>query len=433
MMRRLAPLLAAAALVWAPTAASAQQTPSAGSIDVVELAGVLDRPLLAYALDRLTEAESDGASLLVYQIDSIGGAKIAPDGGLPELFVRIRDAKVPVAVQIGPRRAHAGGVAMFLAAAAHITSIGPSGRVYSPFPIDSAHPERGRSVDQEAFTRVSVKRGRTPKLDATFPMGANASLQNGLVDVITPSLPELFKFANGRSVTLASGPVVLSLPEDGVDVRFHQPGPVRRLLHSLADPALLYLLLISAVMLAVFELFQKGFGVAGGTAILLGVAAIYGLTVVPLTLLGGTLLAVGTLLLTFDVLRNELLWPTWLGLVAFMAGSLTWLPAGQDALRLSPWMAGFATIGAFIFYVPTMTYVRRSALPRTISEDVTAALLGGSGMVRSMLNPEGYVMVDGELWRAKSADGTRVRVGEHVIVSGIEGTTLLVQGAPSEN
>lgn len=433
-MRRLAALSIAVALIGVPAAvARAQGTPAVGTIDVVELAGVLDRPLLAYALDRLDAAERDGARLIVFQMDSVGGVKVAPDGGLPELFTRIRKATVPVAVQIGPRRAHAGGISMFLAAAAHITSIGPSGRVYSPFPIDAGHPGRGRADDEATFVRAAVERGRTPDLNAAFPMGANAALTHGFVDVVTPSLPELFKHANGRTVTLASGPVTVALPEDGVDVRFHQPGPIRRLLHSLADPALLYLLILGAVMLAVFELFQRGFGVAGGTAVLLGVCAIYGITIVPVTLVGGALFLVGAALLTFDVVRNELLWPSWGGLAAFLAGSLLWLPDGQVPLRMSPWLAAFGTIGAFIFFVPTMTFVRRSAMPRTISADVSAALIGGAGMVRSMLNPEGYVMVEGDLWRARSVDGTRVRVGEHVIVSGIEGTTLLVQGAPSDN
>lgn len=432
-MRRSALLLLVGTLLGVPaTAAFAQAEAPAATIEVVELAGVLDRPLLAYALERLDAAERDGARLIVFQLDAIGSVKVAPESGPPALFTRIRDAKIPVAVHIGPRRATAGGLAVHLAAAAHIASIGPSGRVFSPFPIDAAHPERGRR-DEEPLVRAAVARGRTPKLENVYPLGANAALGAGLVDLVVPSLPELFKRADGRTVTLPSGPVTLDLPEAGVDVRFHQPGPVRRMLHALADPALLYLLLLSAVMLVVFELFQKGFGVAGGTAILLGACAIYGFSVVPLTLLGGALLLVGMLLLTFDVIRNELLWPTWLGLAALTAGSLTWLPNGQEALRLSPWMAAFGAVGAFIFFVPTMTYVRRSALPREISAEVSGALIGGTGMVRSMLNPEGYVVVGGDLWRARSADGTRVRVGEHVVVAGIEGTTLLVQGAPSEN
>ena len=121
-------LLAATCLVALASVARAAEAPKTGNIDVVELAGVLDRPLMAYALDRLDQAEREGARLLVYQLDSIGGVKVSRNGELPELITRVRDAKIPVAVNIGPRRAHAGGAAAFLAAAAHVASIGPSGR-----------------------------------------------------------------------------------------------------------------------------------------------------------------------------------------------------------------------------------------------------------------------------------------------------------------
>ena len=50
-----------------------------------------------------------------------------------------------------------------------------------------------------------------------------------------------------------------------------------------------------------------------------------------------------------------------------------------------------------------------------------------------MLNPEGFVLVDGELWRARSEDGTRMRVGETVTVSRIDGVVLIVRAAFSGN
>lgn len=424
-------LLAATSLLLLAGMAHAADAPKTGTIDVVELAGVLDRPLMAYALDRLDQAEREGARLLVFQVDSIGGVKVSPAGNEPELVRRVLNSTIPVVVNIGPRRAHAGGAAMFLAAAAHVASIGPSGRVYNPFPLDSAHPGPSATL-KETYGRLASVRGRTTTLDGPFPLGANDALAAGLVDLVSPSLPDLFKRLQGRTLRTPHGPMVLDLPEKGVDVRFHQPGPVRRLLHALADPALLYLLLMGAAMLAVFEIFQRGFGIAGGTAIFLGVGALYGLSVLPVTILGGGLLAVGLLLLTFDVIRNELLWPSWIGLAAFTGGSVTWLPGGQDALRLSPWMVGTGAVWTFLFFVPIMTFVRRAAAPIPVSSEVTEQLIGGTGMVRSMLNPEGYVQVSGEMWRARSVDGVRVRVGENVIVSGIEGTTLIVQsGTPS--
>ncbi|MGZ4145892.1 MAG: NfeD family protein, partial [Actinomycetota bacterium] len=78
-----------------------------------------------------------------------------------------------------------------------------------------------------------------------------------------------------------------------------------------------------------------------------------------------------------------------------------------------------------------MTVVRRARKP--IGAEVKAELIGEGGEVRSMLNPEGFVLVEGELWRARSEDGSRMRVGIPVTVSRIDGTVLIVRATVSGN
>jgi len=54
-------------------------------------------------------------------------------------------------------------------------------------------------------------------------------------------------------------------------------------------------------------------------------------------------------------------------------------------------------------------------------------LIGSSAQVDSPLAPEGTVLVHGELWRARSADG--INIASHTIVQvvGLSGHLLLVQ------
>jgi membrane-bound serine protease (ClpP class) len=54
-------------------------------------------------------------------------------------------------------------------------------------------------------------------------------------------------------------------------------------------------------------------------------------------------------------------------------------------------------------------------------------LLGSSAVVESDLAPEGTVLVAGELWRARSVDGTTMASGEQVEVAAIEGHLVLVK------
>ena len=59
-------------------------------------------------------------------------------------------------------------------------------------------------------------------------------------------------------------------------------------------------------------------------------------------------------------------------------------------------------------------------------------MIGKRGKARERLNPEGYISVRGELWRAESVNGEwPVEKGARVTIRGIRGLTLLVE--PEKN
>lgn len=57
----------------------------------------------------------------------------------------------------------------------------------------------------------------------------------------------------------------------------------------------------------------------------------------------------------------------------------------------------------------------------------TLDLIGATGLVQSALAPEGAVIIDGELWRARATDGSIMAVHERVRVIGVEGHLVLVE------
>ena len=54
------------------------------------------------------------------------------------------------------------------------------------------------------------------------------------------------------------------------------------------------------------------------------------------------------------------------------------------------------------------------------------ALIGAVAVVTAPCRPEGQVRVNGELWRARCEAGAPI--GERVLITGLDGLTLLVQG-----
>jgi membrane-bound serine protease (ClpP class) len=186
-------------------------------------------------------------------------------------------------------------------------------------------------------------------------------------------------------------------------------------------------MLLAGILLVVFEIFQPGFGVAGVTGSLLLVGAAYGLIVLPVSPWAILALAAGAALLTVDVRLNGLGPPTVAGMLLFTLGSMFVFPGPAGELRIPRWLIGFGAGSALVFFVPVMTMVRRQRRP--VGTMARQSLVGQTGQVRSMLNPEGYVWVAEGLWRARAGDEERLRVGEDILVTGIDGLLLTVRRA----
>lgn len=394
-------------------------------VDVVEVVGPVDASINRYLLERVEEANERGIELLVLQVDSLGLLKVADDEPLPEVVRAIRDSAVPVAVHIGPRRARAAGGVVAMVEAAHIAAIGPSSRIDLTAPIDLARTDVDPLEELQLLADLARSRGR-PGAFERKTYSANESLDAGAVDMVSPSVANMLTRVDGTTVTTSSGPQLIEVPKDLATIRFWQPGPVRRTLHAFANPALAYLLLVTGIMLLVFEMSQPGFGVAGGTAFSLLAAGAFGFTVLPAVWWAMGLLLLGSALMWIDVVRDELLIPTWTGLIAFGVGSVALLPRTSEATTLPLWIALATTAGIFVFFAPVMTLVKRQRRPITTA--TKRRLIGESGQVRSMLNPEGYVMVGEELWRARLEPAGRLRVGEQITVTGVDGAVLIVSG-----
>jgi membrane-bound serine protease (ClpP class) len=138
---------------------------------------------------------------------------------------------------------------------------------------------------------------------------------------------------------------------------------------------------------------------------------------VALVVLGLVLYAVDTAIAGFGPV-------TLAATVAFVAGSVWFYDA--DALALNGWLIASTTATVAVFFVFVMTsLLRAQAGPEGVAVD---DLVGRPGIVRSVLNPEGHVYIDGALWRARwTGDARRAKVGTPVRVHAVDGAVLLVE------
>ena len=412
--------IAVLATLWAASAPATGATTPDGSggagvtrrfVDVVELSGYLDRIELDFLNESLDEAESAGAEAIVIQLDS--GGVLVSQADLDALVRRIDDAAVPVVVWVGPSGAVARGGSARLVTGAPLAGLAPGSRlgpVEEPGSGSVPAALRNGSIGaEEAFDQGIVGLSRQQAAD----------LQNLLISLDG-------KVVAGRTLDTADfqpsaegGDPEATL---NVQARLSKLPFGDRLLHTVASPAVAYLLLCAALVLLVFEFFTAGVGVAGVVGAVSLILASYGLAVLPTSPVGLLLMVIGIFGFSVDVQTGVPRVWTGLGAVAFTAGSLLLFDDGV-AVGWIPLVAGVVVVALIML----------AGLPGTVRSRFSTPTIGRSSMIGEMgqavagLDPEGVVRVRDALWPARTNRATPIAEGEAVRVVGIDGVRLEVE------
>src|SRR6266700_1354262 len=376
-------------------------------VEVFTLSGVLDRPTLGALRRAVDAAPGRGTRVFLIQLDSFGGLGVDPAA----VEAVVAGSRVPLAVWVGPRAAQAGGAAAFLLAKADVVTASHQARIGPALPAELGH---GRHASAEA---ALFGASGLPAAASTGMIGGAEAVRAGLAAYEAESLPAAITGLNGRQ---ADG-VAIQVPR--FEVRFLSQSLFDRVRHGLANPTLAYLLLLAAASCLSFEWFQSGFGVAGVAGVLVGLLAIYSLVVLPTNWLALAVLVAGTIAFTADTARGGLGAVTALATVLTGVGSW-WLFSSPSALlRVDGRLAVLGTLWSVSWFVVILTMLLRSQRQAPTG---TQALVGAHGVVRSVLNPGGIVVIDGAMWRAALADGGLLPTGQRVHVDAVENGILQV-------
>jgi membrane-bound serine protease (ClpP class) len=387
-------------------------------VEILPLQGFIDPPTSAQILDVLELAEAEGSVLVVLQLDAPGGVSVDSD----ELLAAIDASTVPVAVLVGPlgQGPTAAGAAGLLWLAADVRALAFDAEVGPVAPDDLADLDD----DLVAVRATSLARDGDDEAAITSLLdGAVAAEQleaAGTADLTVAGLEALLLELDGTEVAGQQ----LTIQGEEVGVRFHSLGLIRRLLHAATTAPFIYLLLVVGLGMLLFEAFQPGFGVAGLAGVITAGIGVFGLTVLPVTWWAVALVVLGLLLYAVDTAVAGFGPWTAAATAAFVVGSLYFYDA--PVLDLPVWLVVATAVTVFAFFVFVMTSILRAqAGPEGVAVD---DLVGRAGIVRSVLNPEGHVYLDGALWRARwTGESKRAKVGTPVRVHGVEGSVVLVE------
>ncbi|MCS7149413.1 MAG: nodulation protein NfeD [Caldimicrobium sp.] len=372
---------------------------------------------ISYALNY---AQEKRGKALVVELDTPGGLV----DSTREIVKDFLQSEIPVIVYVSPQGARAASAGVFILLASHVAAMAPSTHVGAAHPVElsgKADPKMMEKIanDLAAWAKnLAETKGRNPQF-AEFAVKESKSitereaLQQGVIEIVASNLDELIKQLEGRKVKIKDKEVILSLKEGKLETI--KEDLKTRFLKVLANPNLVYFLLMLGLLGIYFELSHPGAifpGVFGAICLIL---AFLGLSIIPMNYAGLALILLSGLLffLETQITSHGLL--TLAGVISLLLGSLILFGHNPPALRVyKPFLLTVVTTFALLFggitYLAVKTLKKR---PVSGSE----GLIRKKGKAISHINTShGKVFVEGEIWQAISdeeiPEGTPVEIVE---------------------
>ena len=402
---------------------------AAPPVSLIELDGAIT-PITVRLLDTaIARARTERSQALVVMLNTPGGL----ERSMRSMVQSILNADIPVIVYVGPTGARAASAGVFITMAGHVAAMAPATNIGAAHPVAAGGGQMDKEMskkvenDAAAFARsIATERGRNVEwaekaVRSSVSATEREAVKLKVVDLVADSVPDLLAKIDGRVVKTPKGSVTLATKDAVVTpiaVGFRD-----RFLALITDPNVAYILMMVGMLGIFFELSTPGAilpGVLGGISLILAFFAFQSL---PINWAGLLLILFGLALLIAEIkiISHGIL--TIGGVVSMVLGSMMLYDAPETGLRIS-WLVIIPTVGAMAGLVIAAVSMGLRALYRPASTGA-AGMMGQVGVVKRALDPEGQVLIDGELWQAVAEDGP-VAAGEMVRVARMDGLTLTV-------
>ena len=440
---RRATVLAAFALgVWmAPLAAildAAQDNPR--HIVVAEYDGIIHPIAAEFFDDVLARADGSGAIATVITLRTPGGLV----DSTRTIVSRMISARAPVVVFVSPGGGRAASAGFLIILAADVAVMSPGTHIGAAHPVPAGGESSGGEVmaeksaqDTAAYARsIAEARQRNASLAAAAVIESRAFTEREaldakppLIDFVAADVDDLLGQLDGRVVRRFDGRTV-TLSTRGATRQRVEMSRRQSILGTLAHPQIAYLLLTFGMLGLIVEFWNPGLiapGVAGAVCLLL---AFFAFQVLPISLTGVLLIALGLALLGAEVISPAFGALGVAGIIALLAGSLL-ITREVPGITVSynvilPAVAAVAAV---------VGGLGRLALKAQRQPSVAGAeaLVGRQGVALTPIGPQqaGQISINGEIWRAVST-GT-VLTSQPARVTACEGLTLHVLPVETAN
>lgn len=387
----------------------------------------------------VSKAKKVNANAILIVLDTPGGLLTSTR----QMVQTILNSEIPIIVWVGPKGARAASAGAFITMAADVAAMAPATNIGAAHPVTAGISADKPEAEDTAKTKIlndtialaesiATARGRNIEMARSFVLAsesitASDALEHNVIDVIASDEADLLKKINQRQI-IRDGAQARTLVTEDVKILHLDRTLRQQVLEMISDPNVFYLLFLAGLIGLGFELTHPGSifpGVFGAICLLLALIA---MSMLPVNSGGLGLIVVGIVLLIAELFVPSFGALGIGGFIAFFLGS-TLLFDKESGLSISIWtilpvMGGIALLGWFVALV-TLRALKASV--STGSQGLTEWIGRSVTAHRDFVESNGYVRIDGELWKAVSRSTVPVRADDRLKVVAVNGLELTVE------
>jgi membrane-bound serine protease (ClpP class) len=389
----------------------------------LQVSDAISTAVAEFIIDGLQQASDTDAAGIIIELDTPGGLVDATR----KIVQAIYACKVPVIVYVTPSGARAASAGVMITMAADIAAMAPGTNIGAAHPVGGGGQDIGRTMEEKvvndlvAFARgIAQRRNRNADwaekaVRQSVSITAREAVKEKVVDLLARDRDDLIQKIDGRTVKDKGTLELKDVRVVPIEQSFRT-----KVLKTIADPNIAYILLMIGLAGLYFELSHPGTvfpGVVGGIALIL---AFFSMQTLPVNTTGILLILAAVILFILELKVTSYGMLSVAGVLSLILGSLMLFkgagPQHQVALGVL-----VPTVLVICGFFVTLAYlvVRAHVHQPWTGED---GLINQVGVVKQVEGLKGKVQVHGELWQATFTEP--VSTNDQVQVTAIDGLVL---------
>ncbi|OQK18710.1 serine protease [Methyloprofundus sedimenti] len=412
----------------------------------LEINDVIGPATADYIVRNLQKAVDRQAMAVLILMDTPGGLDIS----MRQIIKHIIASPIPVISYVAPSGARAASAGTYILYASDIAAMAPATNVGAATPVqiggfggfseDKSSPDKSKDSpgplndpmthkmvnDASAYIRgLAEMHGRNAEwaekaVREAASLSAVEALKLNVIDIIAPSVSDLFQQLQGRKVNVSGKELILNT--GNVEIQSIKPDWRSQFLAVITNPSMAYILLMVGIYGLVLEFSHPGSlvpGTVGGICLLL---ALYALQLLPVNYTGMGLILFGIALMIVEAFMPSFGILGLGGVVAFVIGSVILMDTEMPGFGIDAGLiAGFALSSAAFFIIALGLLLKSRHNPVVSGKE---QLLDSTGVVVDDFTGKGMIHIHGETWQATCDQS--LHKNEKVRVTAITGLHLQV-------